>query len=114
MGRRRYEAYDAHRDEDSEDEPAAPDPRAGLERAFRFHHQPAGAEQRIAGDDAEAGGEGERRQPIEGAAGEGVALDLDPGDEAAKHGALHEGGDGRADAKGEIPRPRVLGLETQL
>jgi hypothetical protein len=53
--------------------------------------------------------DGERRQPVEGAAGIGVVLHRDPLQEAAEHQPLGECGDDRSADEGVVP-PDVVGL----
>ena len=62
--------------------------RALGDRAVGLHHQPSGAEQRVADRHAEAAQQGERRRPVEWSAGEGAVLHLDALDQAAEDHAL--------------------------
>ncbi len=73
------------------------------DRALGLHHQPAGAEQRIAGDDAEPAEQRERRREIERAARELAVLDLDALDQAAEDQALAECRERRAGREREGP-----------
>ncbi len=79
--------------------------RAGAlgDRAVRLHHQPGGAEQRVAGHDTEAAEGRKRRRPVERPAGESAVLHLDALNEPAEDEALAKGRHGRAAGEGEIP-----------
>ena len=79
--------------------------RAGALRhlTLGLHREPAGAEQRIAGGDAEPAQQRERRREIERAAGEHAVLHLDALDQPAEDQALAERRERRAAREGEVP-----------
>ena len=91
-----------------------PGARSGARRAwsapFGLPDQPAGAEQGIADDQAGAGQQAERRQPVPPAAGIGAALDRDALEQRAERDPLREGRDQRAEEEAGIPEFAVAGI----
>ena len=77
---------------------------------FRLEDEPACPEKAVAEQQSNAGQDGERRQEIEGCAGELAARHLEALDEGAEHEALGEGGNGRSVAEGMVPERPVLGI----
>ena len=87
------------------DEAAPPEPaRPILQLALGLDDQPAGAEQRIAEHQGDAGEDRERREAIERAAGEMPALDMEALDEGAQHHALRKGRERASRRRSRGPR----------
>ena len=71
--------------------------------AFRFHHQPCRAQQRIADHQRHAGQDAERRQPVPPAAGILAARDVDALQDGAERNALRQRRQQRSAGKGDVP-----------
>ena len=82
-----------------------PAPRVAVQLALGLGDQPGGAQQRIAGHEAERGQRRIGRQPVERPAREGPVPDRDPLDEAADDQALGDGRHQRATSEGRRPEP---------
>jgi hypothetical protein len=80
-----------------------------------LEHQPGGAEQRVAGDQAKAAPDCERRHPHERATRELPGLDRQLLDHRADRRALHERDDERAEKEAAVPHPaHGFGLVAEL
>src|SRR6185312_9545452 len=115
MGERRPHADDG--DEGQRDEERRPR-RAAAERAGRaagLEDEPAGAQQRVAGDDAEPAHHGKAADEAERAADKALMLDRHAVDQGAEHEPLAERGERRAAGEGPVPQEaETLGAEAEL
>ena len=81
-----------------------------LRLAFGLDDKVGRAEQHITEHDAERDEHGERREPVEGTAGEALAVNTRAGDQSAQGEALAQRRDQAADAESIVPQPPLCML----
>ena len=89
---------------------------AGLQRAFTFHNEPGGAQQRVGDDQTDTAEEVEGGEPVKRGADKASALNVKAVDHCAHDDALAEGREQRAARKGVVPEfaVRRRGFEAEL